>query len=162
MTQTDRYSRQAEIVPAARLSDIAATVIGVGAIGRNAALQLAAIGLPRLQLIDFDVVDETNVVTQGFRQADVGQAKVTAVADAAKQINPRIIVEAVSDRFRPLQPIKTVCFCCVDSIAARAAICCAIGAKGQFWADGGMLGEVMRVLVATDRCGRRTTRRRFF
>ena len=93
MNQTDRYSRQADLVPSAGLAELAATVIGVGAIGRNVALQLAAIGLPRLQLVDFDVVDETNVVTQGFRQADVGQTKVMAVADAVRQLNPHIIVD---------------------------------------------------------------------
>jgi molybdopterin/thiamine biosynthesis adenylyltransferase len=154
MNQTDRYSRQDKIVPAARLADMEAAVIGVGAIGRNVALQLAAIGLPRLQLIDFDVVDETNVVTQGFRQADVGRTKVTAVADAVRQLNPHIIVDAITDRFRPRLPIKTVCFCCVDSIAARAAIWRAIRAKVRFWADGRMLGEVMRVLIAADDHGR--------
>ena len=44
-------------MPRDRLADIKATVIGVGAIGRQVALQLAAIGVPRFQLVDFDVVD---------------------------------------------------------------------------------------------------------
>jgi len=50
----ERYSRQRDIVPAERIADCKATVIGVGAIGRQVALQLAAMGIPWLQIIDFD------------------------------------------------------------------------------------------------------------
>jgi hypothetical protein len=45
----DRYSRQQDIVPAERIADCKATVIGVGAIGRQVALQLAAMGVPCLR-----------------------------------------------------------------------------------------------------------------
>ena len=55
--QPDRFERQRDLVPRSRLQESTATVIGVGAIGRQVALQLAAIGAPRIQLIDFDVVD---------------------------------------------------------------------------------------------------------
>ena len=62
----DRFSRQQDLVPAERLAELTVTVIGVGAIGRQVALQLAAIGVRRLQLIDFDHVDESNITTQGY------------------------------------------------------------------------------------------------
>ena len=55
----DRFSRQTELVPRTKLKELTATVIGVGAIGRQVALQLAALGVPRLQLIDFDTVEDT-------------------------------------------------------------------------------------------------------
>ena len=42
----DRFTRQRDLVPSDRLADVATTVIGVGAIGRQVALQLAAIGAP--------------------------------------------------------------------------------------------------------------------
>ncbi len=38
MQQDERYSRQRDIVPAARIAECKATVIGVGAIGRQVAL----------------------------------------------------------------------------------------------------------------------------
>ncbi len=50
----ERYSRQKDIIPADRLAACKATVIGVGAIGRQVALQLTAMGIPWLQIIDFD------------------------------------------------------------------------------------------------------------
>ena len=50
---SDRFSRQADLVPLAKLSGLTATVIGVGAVGRQVALQLAAIGVSHLQIFDF-------------------------------------------------------------------------------------------------------------
>ena len=45
MTQElDRFERQSDLVPRQRLEQLKATVIGMGAIGRQVALQLAAIG----------------------------------------------------------------------------------------------------------------------
>ena len=73
MTEQDRFSRQRDLVPMDRLSRVISTVIGVGAIGRQIALQLAAIGAPHIQLVDFDVVDRTNHPTQGYLADDVGQ-----------------------------------------------------------------------------------------
>ena len=58
-TNNERYSRQQDIVPHERLATCKATVIGVGAIGRQVALQLTAMGIPWLQLIDFDHVEVT-------------------------------------------------------------------------------------------------------
>ena len=141
-------------MPRDRLADIKATVIGVGAIGRQVALQLAAIGVPRLQLVDFDVVDLTNVTTQGYLAADVGQPKVVATAAAIRQLDPAIAVETVQDRYRPRMEIGQAVFCCVDSIEARAAIWRSAGARCRFWADGRMLGEVIRVLAVADDIGR--------
>ena len=53
-TLKGRYSRQKDIVPSERIAMCKATVIGVGAIGRQVASQLTAIGIPWLQLVDFD------------------------------------------------------------------------------------------------------------
>lgn len=61
----DRFSRQRDLVPAERLQTLTATVVGVGAIGRQVALQLAALGIQKLRLIDFDTVELTNITTQG-------------------------------------------------------------------------------------------------
>ena len=61
MNSQERYSRQRDIVPPERLAQCKATVVGVGAIGRQIALQLAAMGIPRLQLVDFDHVEESNL-----------------------------------------------------------------------------------------------------
>jgi molybdopterin-synthase adenylyltransferase len=148
--ELNRFARQAELVPQDRISQISATVVGVGAIGRQVALQLAAIGVRRLQLMDFDAVDATNVTTQGYLHHDIGQAKVLATTAAIAAIDPAVLVQAVADRFRPRMDIGEVVFCCVDSIEGRAAIWRSVQGRCRFWADGRMLGEVIRVLAVAD------------
>lgn len=146
----DRFQRQSDLIPAERLSQLTATVIGVGAIGRQVALQLAAIGAPRIQLIDFDTVESTNITTQGYRAQDLGQSKVEATARAIQELDASIRVTTHSDRFRTTIPIGEAVFCCVDSISARAAIWRSAGKQRKFWCDGRMQGEVMRVLTVAD------------
>lgn len=150
-----RFERQHDLVPGDRLDEIKATVIGVGAIGRQVALQLAAIGCRRIQLVDFDVVEPTNVVTQGYGWEDAEQRrhKVEATCLAVLRIDPQIELLAVADRYRPTVEIGDAVFCCVDSISARGAIWRSAKSACQFWADGRMLGEVIRVLVVTDDAG---------
>ncbi|MCI0361809.1 MAG: ThiF family adenylyltransferase, partial [Planctomycetaceae bacterium] len=65
ITSAPRFERQAALVPRDMLAAMSVTVIGVGAIGRQVAIQLAGLGVPRLQLIDFDQVEPTNITTQG-------------------------------------------------------------------------------------------------
>tara|TARA_R110002049_G_scaffold124814_2_gene280351 strand:+ start:649 stop:1308 length:660 start_codon:yes stop_codon:yes gene_type:complete len=150
----DRFQRQSSLVPSEKLSQVSATVIGVGAIGRQVALQLAAIGVPRLQLIDFDMVELTNITTQGYRRADLARTKVEATAQSIRELDNSIQVETIPDRFRPSVNIGEAIFCCVDSISARAAIWRSVNRKCEFWTDGRMLGETILVLTATMDSGR--------
>jgi hypothetical protein len=151
---TDRFIRQQDLVPSQALERITATVIGVGAIGRQVALQLAALGVRRLQLIDFDLVEETNVTTQGYFASDIASPKVAASAAVVRQIDPTIEVSTITDRYRVTHPVGEAVFCCVDSITTRAAIWRSVNKTCDFWADGRMLGEVIRVLAVTPDTGR--------
>jgi sulfur carrier protein ThiS adenylyltransferase len=149
-TASDRFVRQRDLVPMSRLSRVTSTVIGVGAIGRQLALQLAAIGAPRIQLVDFDAVDVTNVTTQGYLARDIGHAKVVATANAIRLLDDSVHVDTVQDRYRAKLDVGNAVFCCVDSISARAAIWRSVGNRCQFWVDGRMLGEAIRILAASD------------
>tara|TARA_R110002124_G_scaffold53648_1_gene153791 strand:+ start:274 stop:939 length:666 start_codon:yes stop_codon:yes gene_type:complete len=148
---TDRFQRQSDLIPAELLSHMTATVIGVGAIGRQVALQLAAIGTPRIQLIDFDMVESTNITSQGYRTQDLGQLKVDTTARAIQELDLSIQVTTYSDRYRATIPIGEAVFCCVDSISARAAIWRLVSTKSNFWCDGRMLSEIIRVLTVSSR-----------
>ena len=152
---TDRYVRQADLVPRAALLAAPATVIGVGAIGRQVALQLASLGVPALQLVDFDTVEESNITTQGYRTADLGRPKVEALAEELGRIDDRLLIEPIAERWRPALTIEDVVFCGVDSISTRAALWRSVGSSCRFWCDGRMRGEVIRVLTAADDPGRR-------
>ena len=151
MTSTEeRFSRQQGLVPQERLEHLTATVIGVGAIGRQVALQLAALGVRRFILIDHDTVDLSNVTTQGYSLDDVGQHKVHALASTLQHYDGQIGTVEIPDRFRPDGHVSDVIFCCVDSIDTRAAIWRRVGRGVEFWADGRMRGEVLRILTCAD------------
>ena len=149
--QNERYSRQRDIVPHGRLSECTATVVGVGAIGRQVALQLAAMGMARLQLVDFDVVEESNLASQGYLEDDLGSPKVEATAHLCQQINSGLTVRIVPQRFRRSLDIGNVLLCCVDSIETRRLVWESARHRVDFFADGRMTAEVLRILTAFDR-----------
>jgi sulfur carrier protein ThiS adenylyltransferase len=147
---SQRFSRQVDLVPAERLAQCRATVVGVGAIGRQVALQLAALGIPALTLVDFDTVEVGNLAAQGFLEADLTRPKVEATAELCRKINGTLEVCQVPERFRRNMEIGNVFFCCVDKIEVRKLIWDAVKEKVSFYADGRMSAEVIRVLVACD------------
>jgi len=114
------------------------------------ALQLTAMGVTRLQLIDFDVVEESNVATQGYFECDLGRSKVEATAEQCRRINPLAAVEPVCERFRRSMDVGNTVFLCVDSIDARKHIWQAVKDRCLFFVDGRMSAETLRVLVACD------------
>lgn len=154
LPQPDRFLRQQEIVPSEHLAGVRVTVIGVGAIGRQVALQLTAIGARRLQLVDFDAVDSTNITTQGYSGENLGEPKVQALGREIQRMDASLNVETICDRYRPHLEVGEAVFSCVDSISARSAIWRSVHHRCAFWADGRMLGEVIRVLAATSRADR--------
>ena len=151
----ERFSRQQDLVPMERLSACKATVVGVGAIGRQVALQLAAMGVPWLQLVDFDRVEESNLASQGYLEEDLGRMKVEATADLCRKINRNLEVHPVVDRFKRSMEVGNVAFVCVDQIDTSRLIWEAVKNKVDFFADGRMAAEVLRVLVASDAASRK-------
>jgi adenylyltransferase/sulfurtransferase len=68
-------------------------LIGSGGLGSPNALYLAAAGIGTLGMIDFDVVDNTNLQRQLlFSSSDVGIPKVEAAKKRIQQVNPNVIV----------------------------------------------------------------------
>ena len=150
MITDQRYSRQQDLVPADRLAACKATVIGVGAIGRQVALQLAAMGISWLQLIDHDVVEESNLASQGYLEDDLDRPKVQATADLCRQVNKGLEVHEVPNRFRRSMSTGNVIFCCVDAIEIRRLIWESVKDKAGLFCDGRMSAEVLRILTAHD------------
>ena len=148
-----RDLRQREIVPPEKLATCRATVVGVGAIGRQVALQLAAMGIPWLQLIDFDVVEAVNLACQGYLEDDLGLPKVEATADLCQKINHQLEVYTSKERFRRSMETGNCLFSCVDSIETRRFIWEAVKDNVNFLTDGRMSAEVVRVVTATNEVG---------
>jgi sulfur-carrier protein adenylyltransferase/sulfurtransferase len=94
--QVQRYSRHI-ILPNVggkgqrRLLDSSILVIGAGGLGSPTAMYLAAAGIGRLGIVDFDRVDVTNLQRQILHTtADVGRPKVDSALEHLRAINPTI------------------------------------------------------------------------
>jgi len=146
----DRYSRQRDIVPADRIAGCKATVIGVGAIGRQVALQLSAMGIPWLQIVDFDKVEWSNLASQDYLEGDMGKMKINATLVLCWRINANSQIHAVPERFRRSMEIGNIVFCCVDKIDVRRLIWESVKDKASFFVDGRMSAEMLRILSACD------------
>ena len=82
-----------------KLQNASVTIVGVGGVGGEVAVLLARAGVGRLRLIDFDVVDETNINRQAVAYTNtVGKKKTDVLAEIIKKINPNCLVEAISKR----------------------------------------------------------------
>lgn len=74
-------------------------LIGTGGLGSPAALYLAAAGVGTLGLIDFDVVDFSNLQRQIIHSTDsVGRPKVESASERLEQINPNVNVITFNER----------------------------------------------------------------
>jgi len=78
-----------------RLKDAGVLLVGAGGLGAPAALYLAAAGVGRLGLVDFDTVDETNLQRQViFTTGDAGKPKAETARDRLHDLNPYIHIDA--------------------------------------------------------------------
>jgi adenylyltransferase/sulfurtransferase len=94
-----RYSRHL-IIPEVgmtgqkRLKNAKVLVVGAGGLGSPALLYLAAAGVGTLGVIDFDVVDESNLQRQIIHgQSDVGRPKAESARESIAEINPYVHVQ---------------------------------------------------------------------
>jgi len=73
--------------------------IGAGGLGSPLALYLGAAGVGKLGIVDFDVVDFTNLQRQVIHgTSDVGRTKLQSARDTLKEINPHVEIESFETR----------------------------------------------------------------
>jgi sulfur-carrier protein adenylyltransferase/sulfurtransferase len=99
-----RYSRHLIIPDVAmdgqkRLKNAKVLCVGAGGLGSPALMYLAAAGVGTLGIIDFDVVDESNLQRQVIHgQSDIGRSKAESARDSVREINPLITVNLHEER----------------------------------------------------------------
>ncbi|CAN5590615.1 adenylyltransferase/sulfurtransferase MoeZ [soil metagenome] len=99
-----RYSRHLIIPDVAmvgqkRLRNAKVLVVGAGGLGSPALMYLAAAGVGTLGIVDFDVVDESNLQRQVIHgQQDVGRPKAVSAAESVREINPYVDVVLHEER----------------------------------------------------------------
>ena len=99
-----RYSRQIllpqiDIEGQQKILEASAAVFGLGGLGSPVAMYLAAAGVGRLVLIDFDVVEMSNLQRQIIHQTDdLKRPKVDSARDCLRALNPGVTIETVARR----------------------------------------------------------------
>ncbi len=77
-----------------RLKSGSVLIVGAGGLGSPAAIYLAAAGVGRIGLVDFDDVDATNLHRQVlYGTSDIGRPKLEAARDRLHDLNPEVTVE---------------------------------------------------------------------
>ncbi|QEN15517.1 adenylyltransferase/sulfurtransferase MoeZ [Mycobacterium sp. ELW1] len=102
-----RYSRHL-IIPdlgvdgQKRLKNAKVLVIGAGGLGSPTLLYLAAAGVGTIGIVEFDVVDESNLQRQIIHgQSDIGRSKADSARDSILEINPLVTVRLHEQRLEP-------------------------------------------------------------
>jgi sulfur-carrier protein adenylyltransferase/sulfurtransferase len=99
-----RYSRHLIIPEVAmdgqkRLKNAKVLCVGAGGLGSPALMYLAAAGVGTLGIVDFDVVDESNLQRQVIHgQSDVGRSKAESAKASVAEINPLVQVNLHLER----------------------------------------------------------------
>ncbi len=102
--QHDRYSRhvllpEVGVEGQTRLLDSKVLIIGAGGLGSPAGLYLAAAGVGTIGVVDFDIVDSTNLQRQVLHNVDrIGMAKTDSARETLSALNPDVKVVAHNER----------------------------------------------------------------
>lgn len=103
--EIERYSRhlimpEVALAGQMKLKKASILCIGTGGLGSPLTLYLAAAGIGRIGLVDFDVVDHTNLQRQILHgTSDVGRPKLDSAVDKLREINPYVQLDTYNTMF---------------------------------------------------------------
>lgn len=80
---------------AKKLKKAKVCILGLGGLGSNVAVLLARAGIGYLKLVDFDVVEVSNLNRQQYRISHIGIKKTEAIKTIIKEINPFVEIETL-------------------------------------------------------------------
>lgn len=122
--------------------DATAMVIGAGALGNEVLKNLALMGIGRILVVDFDMIDDSNLSRSIlFRASDNGRRKAEVAAEAIREINPDVAVMWVHcdvnhDIGLGVYRRMDVVIGCLDNRQARLSINEACWRLNKPWIDG--------------------------
>lgn len=91
-----------------KFNEATVAICGLGGLGSNIAICLARAGIGKLILIDFDVVDVSNLHRQQYKANQVGMYKTEALKENLLEINPYITIESYTVRMTEDNTVKLV------------------------------------------------------
>lgn len=94
-----------------KLLDSRVTLLGLGGLGSHLLLDLAALGVGHVRVVEFDTVELSNLNRQIlYRDSDIGQPKIDLAVARVQQFNPRIQIEKVPRKIESTQDVLDAVF----------------------------------------------------
>ncbi|KCV67370.1 hypothetical protein, variant [Fonticula alba] len=130
----------------ARLAQARVLLVGCGGLGAPAGLYLGACGLGELGLVDFDLVERSNLPRQiAFGVPDLGRSKAEALAEGIRARNPSVkttVIREKLDRQSAIDLIQQydIVLDATDNVSIRYALSDACVATGRVLVSGSALG----------------------
>ncbi len=81
-----------------RLKNARVAIAGLGGLGSNVAMALARTGIGELLLVDFDIVEPSNLNRQHYSIKHLGMKKTQALLEQIKEVNPYIHVKVCDEK----------------------------------------------------------------
>ena len=94
LKEEDLFKRNVKGI-AKKLKKAKVCILGLGGLGSNVAVLLARAGIGHLKLIDFDVVEASNLNRQQYRISHIGIKKIEAMKTIIKEINPFVEIDTL-------------------------------------------------------------------
>jgi molybdopterin/thiamine biosynthesis adenylyltransferase len=108
-----------------KLHNTCIAVIGAGAIGNEVVKNLTLLGVGRIDVFDFDSIEEHNLTKSVlFRESDIGKGKAACIAERASELDPNVKICSFHGDFwdnvsvSEIEKYQSV-ICCVDNFEAR-------------------------------------------
>ena len=121
-----------------KLAGASVSIVGAGALGGPCAMYLAAAGVGRIELVDNDVVDLSNLQRQvQFSEAEIGRAKAVILAGRLEAMNTAINVSVITKRFEAGDALAgDILIDATDNYDARFALNALAHASGRAMVHG--------------------------
>jgi adenylyltransferase/sulfurtransferase len=141
-----------------RLEASAVLVVGAGALGNEVLKNLALVGVGRILLIDFDIIEPSNLSRSLlFRRADAGKPKALVAAERLQDLNPEIEIlpihgDVIHDLGLGVFAAVDLVIGCLDNREARLWVNRQCWKVGTPWIDAGIqeIQGVVKVFVPPD------------
>ena len=120
----------------AALESVRVGIAGAGGLGSNCAMHLVRSGVKHLTIVDFDVVNESNLNRQFFFRDQIGQKKVEAIKANLLRIEPDADIRAVDMRLDASSAREVFADCGIvveafDAVDAKVMLVSAFASSGK-------------------------------
>ena len=120
----------------AALESVRVGIAGAGGLGSNCAMHLVRSGVKHITIVDFDVVNESNLNRQFFFRDQIGQKKVEAIKANLLRIEPDADIRAVDMRLDASSAREVFADCGIvveafDAVDAKVMLVSAFASSGK-------------------------------